>query len=180
MNEPAPQDSIAREETIFFAAVQLKDLAKRALYLEMACENDANLKARIERLLAADSANQVLAGRAVRSARMGAASVTAPSPIVGAEPRTIPKGGSEEIPERIGRYKLLQKIGEVPSIQTISQLLWVKPHRVGVETLEHIKSNVGMRFLQQHNAPDGPRVNKSLVFGCHLVVPHSIKFSPYT
>jgi hypothetical protein len=44
LREPAPQDSIGREETIFNAAVQLRDPAKRELYLDLACENDAALR----------------------------------------------------------------------------------------------------------------------------------------
>jgi hypothetical protein len=54
MNEPAPRDQLGREETIFNAAVQLRDAAKQAIYLDLACENDPALRARIQKLLASD------------------------------------------------------------------------------------------------------------------------------
>jgi hypothetical protein len=54
MNEPAPNNALNREETIFNAAVQLADPAKRARYLDLACEHDPALRARLERLLEAE------------------------------------------------------------------------------------------------------------------------------
>ena len=51
---PAPPDRITREETIFNAAVELRDPAKRAAYLDLACDGDPALRARLEKMLAAD------------------------------------------------------------------------------------------------------------------------------
>src|SRR6266702_5809207 len=101
MNEPAPQNNFAREETIFNAAVQLRDPARQAIYLDLACEGDAVLRARIEKLLTADADESLSLGR-----------VRLP------EPADLPSAAGEERPEaevldtRIGPYKLLQKIGE--------------------------------------------------------------------
>ena len=55
MNDPASREDLGREETIFNAAVQLRDASRRAIYLDLACETDPDLRARIEKLLASDA-----------------------------------------------------------------------------------------------------------------------------
>src|SRR6266700_46294 len=97
MNASAPRDRITREETIFHAAVELRDPAKRATYLEMACDGDPDLRARLEKMLAADGDSffeKPIPAPPLADAATLAASV---SPV--AEP--------VEMSERIGRYKLL-------------------------------------------------------------------------
>jgi hypothetical protein len=106
MKEPAPDDAITCEETIFNAAVQLRDPAKRAAYLEMACENNSVLRARLAKLLADEPAGdtffaQPLANAALRNAAAPVA--TAPVPV---DP------DAEKPGDHIGRYKLLEKVGE--------------------------------------------------------------------
>src|SRR5688572_20350470 len=105
MNDPAPQDALGREETIFNAAVQLRDPAKRAIYLDLACENDPALRARIEKLLGADASDNVFEQPQAKRALLKAAG-RAPTIPVAIEPPANVLG------DRIGRYKLLQKIGE--------------------------------------------------------------------
>jgi eukaryotic-like serine/threonine-protein kinase len=94
MNPPAP----SREEEIFSAAVALP-VAERATYLEKACRGDAGLRQRIEGLLqshdhAEDFMQDPAAGDVGRVVTQNA-----PPP-------------SENLGRMIGRYKLLQKIGE--------------------------------------------------------------------
>jgi serine/threonine protein kinase/tetratricopeptide (TPR) repeat protein len=101
MNEPTPRDKLGREETIFNAAVQLGDAAKRAIYLDLACENDPALRARIEKLLASDAGDNFFAQPLAKPVFPSAAAAAAPE-----APEAQPLG------ERIGRYRLLQKIGE--------------------------------------------------------------------
>jgi hypothetical protein len=55
MKSSVPTDRITREETIFNAAVELRDPDKRATYLDLACEGDPVLRARLEKMLAADT-----------------------------------------------------------------------------------------------------------------------------
>src|SRR5579859_7577353 len=103
MNGAAPQDNFNREETIFNAAVQLRDADKRAIYLGLACEGDAALRARLEKLLAADledSLGRRPLTRPIRADQTG----TSPGGALVAQP--------EILGTHIGRYKLLQKIGE--------------------------------------------------------------------
>src|SRR6516164_7327107 len=105
MNEPVSGDELGREETIFNAAVQLRDPAKRAIYLDLACENNAALRGRIEKLLASDASDaffaQPLAKPIFPSAAAAAPAVSSPG---------APE--AQALGERIGRYRLLQKIGE--------------------------------------------------------------------
>src|SRR5947208_9938937 len=102
MSAPAPLDRITREETIFNAAVELCDAAKRAAYLELACEGDPALRARLEKMLTADGDSFFEKPIPAPSLAEAVAPATSASPVaelVG-------------LSEQIGRYKLLQKIGE--------------------------------------------------------------------
>jgi serine/threonine protein kinase/tetratricopeptide (TPR) repeat protein len=86
--------SAHREEEIFAAAVQLP-IEQRTAYLDQACAGDTVLRQRIEGLLGAlDRASPLLRG---------------PPPFAKTLPCLPP---SEKPGDRIGRYKLLEQIGE--------------------------------------------------------------------
>ncbi len=86
-----------REEAVFAAALQLP-AAQRAAYLDQTCASDADLRRRIEALLGAlERAGGRLNGPAVSGSE--ATVLLAITPI-------------EKPGDRIGRYKLLQQIGE--------------------------------------------------------------------
>ncbi|MBI3414273.1 MAG: protein kinase [Verrucomicrobia bacterium] len=80
--------------TIFNEAAELADAARRAEYLQRACGTDADLRRKLEDLLSAHSDAGGFLGDG------GATTVLAPTPI------------TERAGDRIGRYKLLQQIGE--------------------------------------------------------------------
>jgi eukaryotic-like serine/threonine-protein kinase len=102
MNAPAPPDRITLEETIFNAAVELSHPAKRAAYLELACDGDPALRARLEKMLAADGDS--FFEKPIPAPSLAGAVTLAASASPVAEPVVMS--------EQIGRYKLLQKIGE--------------------------------------------------------------------
>jgi eukaryotic-like serine/threonine-protein kinase len=102
MNASGPGDPIAREETIFNAAVELRDTAKRAAYLDLACDGEPALRARLEKMLAADGDSFLETPRLAPSLAGASTLAIAASPVV--EPVALS--------DRIDRYKLLQKIGE--------------------------------------------------------------------
>jgi WD40 repeat protein/serine/threonine protein kinase len=88
--------SADREEALFAAALEKPTPAERAAYLDGACGGDHALRARIEALLAAHAAS---------------------GGVLDAPPESLTStGGYRPIPESpgtvIGRYKLLQQIGE--------------------------------------------------------------------
>src|SRR5437867_1874356 len=96
-------------ETVFFAALAKVDPAERAAYLNEACGADAELRRRVDRLLAAHPQ--------VGSFLQDDAAVL-PAPLVGERPG-VRSGATIDLPlvtERpgtvIGPYKLLQQIGE--------------------------------------------------------------------
>jgi serine/threonine protein kinase len=91
----------SREETIFFAAAAMNTPEERAAFLDRECAGDAALRQRVEVLLqAADDAHNVLDGAPIAD--------NAP-----AGPRgTIVLPVNEKPGDIIGRYKLLQQIGE--------------------------------------------------------------------
>jgi len=84
------------EETFFTAALDLPP-EQRAAYLDKACGGDAALRRRIEDLLSAHAASEFLERPAVPVA----------VPTMHISPPLSERAG-----DRIGRYKLLQQIGE--------------------------------------------------------------------
>src|SRR5262249_8608667 len=73
----------------FSEAAEITDPAARAAFLDSACQGDVALRARVERLLLADSqAGEFLGDRADSSAR-----------------------SLEKVGDRIGRYRLRERIG---------------------------------------------------------------------
>ena len=96
-----------REEELFDAARNIADPAARRAFLDGACDGDPALRGRMEDLLkAAAAAEDFFAeGRTV---------VTAPVNVLAFPPNPTPadQPGEEPLGTRIGRYKLLEKIGE--------------------------------------------------------------------
>ena len=76
---------------LFNEAVEITDVAERAAYLQRACGDDASLRQRLEQLLKAHTD---------AGGFLGELDATAVLPI------------TEKPGDRIGRYKLLQQIGE--------------------------------------------------------------------
>ncbi len=85
-----------REETIFAAALALPP-GERATCLDQACGGDAELRRRVEVLLSAHAASEFL---------------EAPAAPVAMPTLRISPPLNEQAGDRIGRYKLLQQIGE--------------------------------------------------------------------
>jgi serine/threonine protein kinase len=118
------------EKKIFRAALQLKDQAERRAYIDEACAVDPALKARIKALLRAhESKGDFLDGLIVR-----------PATTLDVSPLTAEPG------EVIGRYKLLEKIGEggfgvvymAEQAEPISRRVALKIIKLGMDTKEVI------------------------------------------
>src|SRR5258706_9697786 len=106
MNEP---DNSLR--TIFAEALEIEDTNQRAAYLSQACGADAALRREVEELIQAEGATGKFlphrpATDAARAALLGA------SEALGLRPATLKVSATEVSGDRIGRYKLLQQIGE--------------------------------------------------------------------
>ncbi len=103
-----------REEEIFDAARQLPDTADCGAFLDRACRGDSALRARVEDLLTAEPAAEEFFAQTSSALSLPVSPVQftrdTPSSLAGADSRTVP--GEEPVGTRIGRYKLLQKIGE--------------------------------------------------------------------
>jgi serine/threonine protein kinase len=102
-----------REEELFDTARKLTDAAVRRAFLDQACAEDPALRARLDELLAAEQD----AERFFAETSPALTLPDGPLPFPGDAPPpagAIPPGppGEEPIGTRIGRYKLLQKIGE--------------------------------------------------------------------
>jgi hypothetical protein len=90
------------EEAIFHFARDLADTAKRSEYLQQVCGEDQELRERIQGLLDAHEKEQTFLKSNVQLE-----TTAAKTPTAGAKSGSIAKPGEE-----IGRFKLLQQIGE--------------------------------------------------------------------
>lgn len=103
MDDPADSD-----ETIFAAALQWQTPAQRAAYLGEACAGSPGLRARGETLLQASGEAQTFLERPVGLPRPAPASAAATLKIGFTDPLPAAEGPGAQI----GRYKVLQQIGE--------------------------------------------------------------------
>ena len=105
--------ALQREETIFYAALRLSEPAQRRLFLEQACSGDAALRDAVENLLSAQAEADrffdegSVAVQSVIEVPRTAGSSHAPNATAAAQSMAEKLVGT-----RIGRYKLLQEIGE--------------------------------------------------------------------
>ena len=102
-------DPLNREMVVFNAALELP-AAKRAAYLDQACAGDGELLRRLKALLQANEA----AGNFLAKPVLETPSADTAESVADDEMIPDPSAGplSEKPGDRIGRYKLLQKIGE--------------------------------------------------------------------
>src|SRR4051812_22038143 len=91
-------------ELVVFSAARRLPAAKRAVYLDEACVGDAALRHRVEELLAASEEAGAFLQRSAPGAQPPEDS-TASATLMVTQP-------GEKAGDRIGRYKLLQQIGE--------------------------------------------------------------------
>src|ERR1051325_8921909 len=105
MNGEAAKPHHDAVETIFDAAIALPP-AERAAFLADACGVDLHLRQRVEALLRAHDANESILPDQP-DARLTI------QPAGGEDPNsTLPAPQLEQVGERVGRYRLLQQIGE--------------------------------------------------------------------
>ena len=159
-------DSVHPEEAIFEAAFALP-ASERAAYLDRTCGGNAGLRQLVEALLEAHEE----AGEFLEDPAPGAE----PSPVAG--PQT-PRAGSETVSvsiekpgDRIGRYKLLQQIGEggcgvvymAEQEEPVRRMVALKVIKLGMDTKQVIA-----RFEAERQAlalMDHPNIAKVLDAG---------------
>ena len=155
------------EDAVFFTALNLADLEQRKLFLDQACAGNSELRAAVEELLAAQ-------GNAEQFFSKGASALNLP-------PEEIPaavKAGlnektfvDEQIGTRVGRYKLLQRLGEggcgvvymAEQEQPVRRRVAVKVIKLGMDT-----KNVIARFEAERQAlalMDHPNIARVLDAG---------------
>jgi eukaryotic-like serine/threonine-protein kinase len=101
------------EEEMFDAARLLTDPAERRAYLDEACGGDPELRARIDELLEAEAeAEQFFADGSLALSLPGSAAPPSWSSSTASEAVPPALLDEESVGTRIGRYKLVQKIGE--------------------------------------------------------------------
>src|SRR5690348_8359582 len=99
-DEPTSMKPTSREQAVFTEALRRATPEARTAYLDGACGADATLRQRVEALLrAAENAGNFLE--------------EPPTDLAAGDGSTLALTGLSEKPgDRIGRYKLLQQIGE--------------------------------------------------------------------
>ena len=154
------------EEALFEAARQLPDQAQRSAFLAEQCAGNAELRQRLEELLAVEAAADQFLKSAARSAE---------ALLFTAGPSAKPSGSrplpDEQLGKRIGRYKILQRIGEggcglvymAEQVQPIQRRVALKIIKLGMET-----ENVIARFEAERQAlalMDHPNIARVLDAG---------------
>ena len=147
----------SREEALFRAAAALAG-TERAAYLDQACAGNAALRARLDALLAAHDQPDTLPGEPADAAR----------PTIRLEFAEAP---DEAVGQTIGRYKLLEKIGEggcgvvyvAEQTEPVRRRVALKVIKLGMDTREVIA-----RFEAERQAlamMDHPNIAKVLDAG---------------
>lgn len=109
----AMKAAIQREESLFDAARRLTQRAERNAFLDEACAGDALLRARIEELLAAEAEAERFFADSTAALRIPAGEIESLPGVGGPDNVSRPGPDADErVGTFIGRYKLLQKIGE--------------------------------------------------------------------
>jgi len=106
-NEVSHQNVNRNEEALFEAARNLASATSRRAFLVEACAGEPEMRARIEALLAAGTEAEGFFKEAVRFELP-----SVPEPVASENSRNEEPALTEGLGTRIGRYKLLQKIGE--------------------------------------------------------------------
>ena len=156
-----------QEEAVFVAALQLP-AGQRASHLDQACGGDARLRQRVEALLQAHEK----AGAFLENAAPGIQNPPAVAPPPGPGPTVRISLPSMEKPgDKIGRYKLLQQIGEggcgvvymAEQEEPVRRRVALKVIKLGMDT-----KNVIARFEAERQAlalMDHPNIAKVLDAG---------------
>lgn len=100
--QPTPE---GRECAVFLAALEQPPGTARAAFLDRACQHDPALRAAVESLLRHHRQDEFLERPAIQTPR---AAIIAPNP----DGTVLMPGVTEKPGDRIGRYKLLQPLGE--------------------------------------------------------------------
>jgi len=101
---PSPK----RQQEIFLAALEKRDPAERAAYLDAACAGNEALRKRVEELLQEEKDM----GTFLENPALSNSSTPSPVPLQGPTGTVIVPELTEKSGDFIGHYKLLQKIGE--------------------------------------------------------------------
>jgi WD40 repeat protein/serine/threonine protein kinase len=153
MNQKQPNDL-----SIFHAAQELTDADQREVFLREACRQDSQLKAKVEALLQAAADAEAVFGEGTASPE--------------SQERTLLSRTVTEAPgDRIGRYKLLQQIGEggcgivymAEQEEPVRRRVALKVIKVGMDT-----KSVIARFEAERQAlamMDHPNIAKVLDAG---------------
>ena len=101
-----------QEEALFDAARNLASPAARRAFLDQACTDDPGLRAKVEALLAAEAEAEKFFNDAALSVVLTASGSQEAAVKIGSPGAKAEDGVTEVSGTRIGRYKLLQRIGE--------------------------------------------------------------------
>jgi serine/threonine protein kinase len=126
-------------DAIFFAALNLAEEGQRRTFLEQSCAGDEALRAAVDRLLAAHAATEDFFG-----ASSHALTLTTEDFQAAADERIFEESvaADERLGSRVGRYKLLQRLGEggcgvvymAEQAEPVRRLIALKIIKLGMDT----------------------------------------------
>jgi serine/threonine protein kinase/WD40 repeat protein len=107
MSSPSDFSSTTRERNVFLQALEISDPARRASFLDSECGVEIDLRRHVEELLQ----EQAHLGNFLEEPALSNTSLH-PLGTLGPEGTVVLPAGGEKPGDRIGRYRLLQQIGE--------------------------------------------------------------------
>ncbi|MEY2409137.1 MAG: eukaryotic-like serine/threonine-protein kinase [Verrucomicrobiota bacterium] len=130
---------LTREETVFHQAIGKSSGEERATFLNAACQGDSALRARLELLL-----KGYFHTRFLEKNEPDGRSPPSPTPAAGEGPENVPI--TEKPGDRIGRYKLIEQIGEggwgvvymAEQEEPVRRLVALKIIKMGMDTRDFI------------------------------------------
>lgn len=131
-----------REEEVFDAVRAERDPAAREARLQQECADDAALRERIEALLALELEAERFFTEERRAVTLAQATLPGRGTLTPSGPPAAPSPGDEPAGTRIGRYKLVRKLGEggcgavylAEQEEPVQRRVALKIIRVGMET----------------------------------------------
>jgi serine/threonine protein kinase len=148
------------EDALFFAALHVTDSEQRRLFLDQACLDDPALRESVEQLLATHEDADRLIDRGLNAITLAAADVHNLPGSVDLQP-------DEQIGKRIGRYTILESLGEggcgsvylAEQNEPVTRLVALKVIKLGMDTRRVIaRFNAERQALAMMDHPNIARV----------------------
>ena len=130
------------EEAICLAALEVPDPARRKSFLDRACAGDERLKASVEEMLTAHAGAEKFFARGRAAINASVSALAGEATPLTSEAAPKPEAQDEQLGQSVGRYKLMERLGEggcgtvylAEQEEPVRRLVAVKVIKPGMDT----------------------------------------------